>query len=493
MIVGVDVGTTSVKGLVLDREARVLGTAEHAHDLSNPRPSWAEERPEDWWEGVRHVLRALLGALPGEPVEAVGVSGMVPAVVLLDEDGRPVRPSIQQNDARASEEVAWFAQRFDEDELFSKTGATWNQQLVAPKLRWVQHHEPAAWARVARITGSYEYVTERLGADPYVESNWALESGLWSAVERRWLGDVMDAAGITDRLLRPVKSASEFVGAVARRAAEETGLPQGTPLIAGSADHIAAAFAAGLASPGDVVMKFGGAGDFLYATDAFAPVRQLFIDYHDVPDRFVVNGCMASSGSLVKWFQTQFAPDRSFAELDAMASAVDAGSDGLVVLPYFLGEKTPLHDPFARGTLVGLTLAHTVGHLHRAVLEGVAFAFRHHLEVLLEAGYPVGRVYMMDGGAKSALWRGILASVLGREVVHLHGGESGSALGVALLAGVSAGHWSWNDVPGLVEPEGVTQPDPRAVPRYGELYGIYRDIYRQLRSVYPRLLEAARA
>ena len=139
-------------------------------------------------------------------------------------------------------------------------------------------------------------------------------------------------------------------------------------------------------------MKFGGAGDFLYATDAFDPVRELFIDYHDVPGRFVINGCMASSGSLVKWFQGRFAPERDFAQLDVEAAGVEEGAEGLVLLPYFLGEKTPIHDPFARGTVMGLTLSHGLGHVHRAVLEGVAYAFRHHLEVLGAAGYPVERV-----------------------------------------------------------------------------------------------------
>jgi xylulokinase len=283
------------------------------------------------------------------------------------------------------------------------------------------------------------------------------------------------------------------VGAVGASASQATGLATGTPLIAGSADHIAAAFAAGLQRPGDVVMKFGGAGDFLYATDTFEPVRELFIDYHDVPGRFVVNGCMASSGSLVKWFQSRFAPERSFRELDLMAGELEPGADGLLLLPYFLGEKTPIHDPLARGTIVGLTLSHGPAHVHRAVLEGVAFAFRHHVDVLEQAGYSIGRVTMMDGGARSEVWRSILAAVLDRDVIHLHGGESGSALGVALLAGVSAGSWAWEDVQGFVREEGTTAPDGPASRRYRELYAVYRELYQRLRSFYPELLEAARA
>lgn len=493
MVVGIDVGTTAVKGILLDDEARVMDVAAHAHDLRNPRSTWAEEDPGDWWGGTVHVLQTLLRSCDPAGIRAVGVSGMVPAVIGLDAHGRPVRPSIQQNDARAHEEVRWFADRFDEDELFAATGATWNQQLVAPKLLWLSRHESDAWARVERVTGSYEFITERLGADPYTECNWAIESGLWDVRRESWLEPILEAAGGHVRQLRQVVRPHQVVGEVCRAASAETGLVAGTPLIAGSADHIAAAFAAGLQHPGDVVMKFGGAGDFLYAADAFEPVRELFIDYHDVPGRFVVNGCMASSGSLVKWFQGQFAPDRSFAELDASAATIEAGADGLVLLPYFLGEKTPIHDPLARGTLVGLTLSHTAAHVHRAVLEGVAFAFRHHLDVLRAANYPVRRVYMMDGGARSALWRQILASVLDHEIVRLRGGESGSALGVALLAGVSEGSWHWEEIPGFVHEDGTTKPDGPSAHRYDELYAIYRELYRRLESLYPELMEAAHA
>lgn len=493
MVVGVDVGTTAVKGVLLDDDANVVASAEHPHDLDTPHPTWAEEAPLDWWSGTVAVLASLMEGREASAVRAVGVSGMVPAVVCLDAHGEPVRPSIQQNDVRAYEEVRWFAERFDEDRLFADTGATWNQQLVAPKLLWLARNEPAAWARAERIVGSYEYITERLGAEPYTECNWALESGLWNVQEEAWLEPVLAAAGIGAGWLRPVKRPHERVGEVSAVAARATGLRAGTPLIAGSADHIAAAFAAGLQRPGEVVMKFGGAGDFLYVADGFDPVRELFIDYHDVPGRFVINGCMASSGSLVKWFRERFAPDRDFAQLDAEAAGVEAGAEGLVLLPYFLGEKTPIHDPLARGTMIGLTLSHRRAHVHRAVLEGVSYAFRHHVDVLRAAGYPVERVYMMDGGSRSALWRVILASVIDHDVVYLEGGESGSALGVALLAGVSEGRWSFEDIPTFVHQAGVAEPNAAAVHRYEELYAVYGELYRRLKDLYPRLAEAARA
>lgn len=485
-VVGIDVGTTAVKALLLDEAARVLAEASHSHDLHSPHPGWAEEDPAEWWLGVRAVLNELFRDRDPKAIAAVAVSGMVPALVLLGEGGEVLRPSIQQNDARHTEEIAWFRERFPESELFAHTGATWNAQVIAPKLLWIKRHEPEVFRRIYRLSGSYEYVTWRLGGrgPEYVEANWALESALWSEKERRWLDEVLALVGLDAGVLRPIRRPTEVVGEVQ---SAEVPLRPGTPLAAGSADHIAAALAAGLLEEGEAVLKFGGAGDFLYVAPTFDPLKALFIDYHNVPGRYVVNGCMATSGSLVKWFRENFAQKRTYAELDALAEQVPAGSDGLVVLPYFLGEKTPIHDPQARGTVLGLTLAHGPAHLYRAILEGIAYAFRHHVEVLRAHGRPIRRFYVMDGGAKSPLWRKITASVLGEPVHHLASGVAGSAYGTAFLAGVVAEHWDFSHIKAVATSAGVTDPDPSWTRVYDELYGVYRETYLRLKDLFPRL------
>lgn len=485
MVLGVDVGTTAVKVVLLDREARPLRTAERPHPLLTPHPGFAEEDPGAWWEGVLGGIREVLqGVGPGE-VRALGVSGMVPALVLHGEDGRVLAPAPLQNDARAVAEIRELRERFGDEWLFARTGATWNQQVVAPKLLWFRRHRPEVWREVRWVSGSYEHIAFRLTGARYQEANWALESGLWDPKEGAWLAGVLEAVGASPALLGPVRLPLEVVGGVGREAAEATGLPEGLPVIAGSADHIAAALAAGLLSPGEAVVKLGGAGDFLYAVDRFDPVRELFIDFHDVPGLFVLNGCMATTGSLLRWFRDAFRPGASFSELDREAEGVAPGAEGLLVLPYFLGEKTPIHDPEARGTVVGLTLSHTPAHLWRALLEGVAYAYRHHVEVLEARGHRVERYFAVDGGARSPLWRRILASALEAPLAHLAGGERGSAYGVAFLAGVAAGLWGFQDL--RREVAGVTEPEAAWTRVYRELYPLYRETYRRLKDLYPRL------
>jgi xylulokinase len=304
---------------------------------------------------------------------------------------------------------------------------------------------------------------------------------------------VLDLVDLPSGALPPVRRAHDLVGEINPDPAEEIGLRAGTPVVAGSADHIAAALAAGLSAEGEAVLKLGGAGDFLYAVGTFQPLPELFIDYHDLPGLFVLNGCMATSGSLVKWFKDRFQADASYADLDSAASDIPPGSEGLVLLPYFLGEKTPLHDPEARGTLLGLTLSHTPAHIYRAILEGVAFAFRHHVDVLEAAGHPVRRFSVVDGGARSRLWRQILASVLGTEVRYPEGGHSSSAYGVAFVAGVAAGLWPWSRCLDSVRIAEVTSPDATAARLYADAYSVFRETYRRLKDLYPRLRHEKRA
>ena len=477
-VLGLDIGTTAVKAIALDEDGRAVATTSVAHDGFTPHPGWAEGDPERWWTNAVEAVRRLGAETALHTVGMVGVSGMVPALICLDDAGRVLRPSIQQNDARSVAEIVALRASLSAEDFLAATGQPISQQLVLPRLLWLRRHEPDVYRRIRRILGSYDLVTHRLTGEWSLERNWALESGFWDARRHDWYAPAFAAVGTPAPWLPPVRAAHEVVGAVTSAVAASTGLRVGTPVIAGSADHVAAALAAG-SGRGELVLKIGGGGDVLYGVDRFAPDPRLFIDYHDLPDRFLLNGCMVASGLLVKWFAEVFARDLGpgedrYARLDAEAAPTPPGADGLVVLPYFLGEKTPIFDAEARGMISGLTLGHRRGHLFRAMLEAVAYGFRHHVDVLLEGGHPIRSIRIMDRGARSALWRQIVADVLGRSIEYAPGADLGSAFGVAWVAGVALGAWGWTREP---EPAGaVHHPMPERTARYDALYRRYREL-----------------
>jgi xylulokinase len=493
LILGIDIGTTSTIGILIDDEGRTLALGQRPVDLHSERPGWAEEDPSQWWDNTCAIVGELLataGRNAGE-IAAVGVTGMLPAVVLLDAEGRLLRRSIQQSDGRTGREVAELAAEVDAAAFVRRTGNGINQQLVAPKLRWLERHEPDVFGRIATVQGSYEYINWRLTGARVIERNWALEAGFLDLASGR-IDPGLVALGHIDRaLLPPVRASHEVIGEVTREAARATGLAAGTPVVAGCADHVASAFVAGIRRDGDLLIKFGGAGDILLATDQPRPDPRMFLDHHLVPGLFMPNGCMACSGAVLNWIVRELGGrdlgDEPHAKLDRLAADVPPGADGLILLPYFLGEKTPIHDPYARGTLVGLGLHHTLGHIWRAALEAVAFGFRHHVEVFEELGLGVRRVVASDGGAKSRVWMQIAADVLGRPI-ELLAGHPGSCLGAAYVAGVATGHFAgWDEIARYVRPAGVVEPNPMRADLYTRNYGLYREIYERLRPLYPRL------
>lgn len=486
LLLGVDIGTTATKVTVATADGAVLAEASAPAALSSPRPGWAEEDPAQWWDNLCALVPRVLGA--ADRVAAVGVSGMVPTLICADRDGTPLRPSIQQNDARAAAEIDALRAELSGARVLERTGSAITAQSIGPKLRWLAAHEPEVVDRAAWLGGSYDWVVERLTGHVGVERNWALESGLYDLTAEDWAADVCAASGLDPARLGPVRSSHELVGEVTGRAAAATGLRAGTPVSAGAADHVASAFSAGVVTEGDLLVKLGGAGDILL--DVAAPVvdERVFLDASLVPGRWLLNGCMAASGSVLRWFAAQLAGGADFAALDAQAEALPAGSDGLICLPYFLGEKSPIQDPRARGAYVGLHLGHTRAHLWRASLEAIAFGFAHHVEVFAERGLPVGGVRVTNGGSRSRLWRQIVADVLGRPLASIVR-HPGSGLGAAFAAGVGAGLLDWPHIARFVTVDELIEPDPARHERYRELYAVYRDLYPALAATSHRLAD----
>jgi xylulokinase len=475
MLLGIDIGSSAVKGTLVDPEQGVLASAQADVGLYSPQPGWAEADPGEWWSAVCEVVPRLLGETQrgASEIAAVAVSGMVPAVLALDDGGRPLRRAILQNDARATRELDELRAILDGIDLLKLTGSALTQQSVAPTLRWLECHERDLFEETATVAGSYDWLAGQLGAAPHLERNWALESGLFN-LDGEPLSPVLERAGIDSTLLPEVRAPGEIVGEVSAGAAAQTGLRAGTPIAVGGADHVSSAYGAGLLTPGDWLLKLGGAGDILAVSGEPLLDARLYLDAHPAGS-WLPNGCMATSGSLARWL-AGVSGGASLEQLEAEAAQTPAGAGGLVCLPYFLGEKSPLHDPSLRGAFVGLHLGHTRGHLHRAVLEAVAYGFRHHVEVFAERGIALMSARVTNGGSRSMLWKQILADVLGTELRPVLD-HPGAGLGAALAAGVGANAVDgWEAITPLVKLGDPIEPRPQLRQRYDELYSVYREL-----------------
>ncbi len=467
LLLGIDLGSSGVKVVLLDAALGIVATQAHDVALFSDHPGWAEADHHEWWDAVCELVPRLLdgAAASSDDVAAVAVTGMVPAILLVDEHGQPLRRAILQNDARATKEIDEVRSALGGIDLLALTGSVLSQQSVAPTALWLARHEPEVWSRTRSLQGSYDWLARALGATAHVEYNWAIESGLYD-FDGVALDAVQAAAPIAWPQLLDVARPGQVVGEVSASAAAATGLRAGTSIVVGGADHVLSAYGAGLVEQGDCLIKLGGSGDILAVSDEKFLDARLYLDCYPIPGKWLPNGCMATSGSMLRWEQGLF--DVPLAELDEAAAASQPGA--LVTLPYFLGEKTPLHDPDLRGAVIGLHLGTTRGDLHRSLLESIAYGFRSHFDVFAEDGLALQRPRVTNGGSKSRLWRQILADVLNREVVSIVD-HPGASYGAAVIAGVGTGVIpDWHYVVGALGEGEVIAPTPTHVDIYEERY-----------------------
>jgi xylulokinase len=468
LLLGVDIGSSGVKAILLDPIRGIVASSTYGVALYSEHPGWAEADTDEWWLAVTTLVPQLLhdAGVSNQEVAALAVTGMVPAVVLLDEKGRVLRRAILQNDARATREIDEIRSALGDFDLLALSGSVLTQQSVAPTALWLARHEPDVWQRTASVRGSYDWLARMLGAADHVEENWALESGLYD-MDLTPIVTVLDVSGVTWPAMLDACAPGTVVGAVSPAAADATGLRAGTSIVVGGADHVLSAYGAGLVAEGDCLIKLGGSGDILAVSDRVFLDERLYLDKHPVPGKWLPNGCMATSGSLLRWEQSMF-DDVPLVELDA---AAETGAPGaLLTLPYFLGEKTPLHDPDLRGVMVGMNLATTRGDIHRSFLEAIAYGFRSHFDVFAEDGLALLRITVTNGGSKSRLWREILADVLNRDLVSLID-HPGAAYGAAVIAGIGTRHIEdWSYVAGALEEGEIISPRAANVALYDQRY-----------------------
>jgi xylulokinase len=490
---GIDTSTTSSKALLIDENGAVVAVASSPHTLQNPKPLWSEQDPREWWVAVAASIRSVLekAGTGGEGIEAVGLTGQMHGLVLLDEAGNVLRPAILWNDQRTQSQCDEIHRIVGKEKFIQITGNAALTGFTAPKILWVKENEPDVFAKAKHVLLPKDYIRYRLTGEYAMDKADGAGTVLFDLKARDWSDEVLSMLGIPRAWMPRTFEGTEFTGQVTEEAARLTGLKVGTPVAAGGGDQAAGAVGVGAVEPGIVGLTVGTSG-VVFATTPSAliePEGRLHAFCHAVPGMWHFMGVMLSAAGSLQWYRDTLAPTWTFNELLKDAESVPAGSEGLQFLPYLSGERTPHPDPLARGAFIGLTLRHGRGHLTRAVLEGVAFGLKDSFKLIQNAGLgAITQVRASGGGTKGALWRQILASVLEAELVTVNTSE-GAAYGAALLAGVGTGAWS--NVPAAckaaVKTTGSTQPDAAQSEAYRKSYKIYRDLYPALKPTFEKM------
>jgi len=470
-LVGIDVGTSGVKGLAIDPDGAILARAEYGYPLSTPRVGWAEQDPADWWQATEAVLSELRGA--AGPYAGIGLSGQMHGLVALDGADRVLRPAILWNDQRTAAECAEIEETIGLERLLSLTGNRALPGFTAPKLLWLRRHEPDVFAQIKRIALPKDYVRLRLCGEHAIDVADASGTLLLDVADRSWSEEVVGALELDPSWLPPVLESPAVSGHT----------PEGVPVAAGAGDQAAGAVGVGVDRPGPVSVALGTSGVVFAALEGFAadPEGRVHAFCHAVPGAWHAMGVMLSAAGSLQWLRNTIAPGAAYDELTAEASVWPAGVEGLTFLPYLTGERTPHADPDARGSFTGLTVRHDRGALVRAVLEGVAYGLRDSLDLIVSLGGKPALGRVSGGGARSDLWLAIVASVLELPLERVAVDE-GAAFGAAILGGVAAGVWSdvHEAVAATVRPGSVIEP----VDAWVE---VYRGGRERFQALYPAL------
>jgi xylulokinase len=490
---GIDTSTTSSKAILIDEQGDVITVASSSHTLQTPRPLWSEQDPREWWEAVATSIRLVLenAGVGGERIGAVGLTGQMHGLVLLDEMGNVLRPAILWNDQRTQRQCDEIHARIGRERFIQITGNVALTGFTAPKILWVKENEPDIYAKAKHVLLPKDYIRYKLTGAYAMDKADGAGTVLFDLKSRDWSDEVLSALEIPRAWMPKTFEGPEFTGSINEEAAALTGLKVGTPVAAGGGDQSAQAVGVGAVEPGIVGLTVGTSG-VVFATMPSAliePEGRLHAFCHAVPGMWHFMGVMLSAAGSLQWYRDTLAPEMSFDDLLQEAERIPAGSEGLQFLPYLSGERTPHPDPLARGAFIGLTLRHRRGHMTRAVLEGVSFGLKDSFTLIQIAGLgAISQVRESGGGTKGALWRRILASVLEAELVTINTTE-GAAYGAALLAGVGAG--AWPDVPAAckacVKITGSTQPDPSEVDVYRKSYVLYRELYPALKPSFGKM------
>ncbi len=489
---GIDIGTYETKGVLVDRNGTVHAQAARGHKMLVPQPGWAEHRPEeDWWGDFVYVCRALLadsGAAP-EDVKAVACSAIGPCMLPVNASGAPLMNGVLYGvDGRADEQVKELTDRIGEDRIIARCGNALTSQSVGPKILWLKRERPEIYAETAHVLTSTSFLVQRLTGEVVIDHYTAANfSPLYDVNTQTWVDDLADDIISLDKLPRLLWS-NEIAGEVTQRAAEETGLAAGTPVTAGTIDAAAEALSVGVDQPGDMMMMYGSTiFIILRAKDKVSDPRIWYAPWLFQGEHASMAG-LATSGTLTHWFRDQIArdldPKEAFPALAQEASQSPPGANGLLMLPYFSGERTPIHDINAKGMIFGLNLTHTRGDMYRALIEGIAHGTRHVTDTFAELGQSPTRLLAVGGGTKNALWLQATSDITGIDQIVCEK-TTGASFGDAFIAALALGWVTRNDIAKWNPSVQSVEARPEAA--LDDAHQLFRRLYEQTKDIAARL------
>lgn len=512
LYIGIDIGTGGARVLAVDATGALIAQATQEYPLYTPRPGWTEQHPTDWWLATAACLRRVTAQVQAERIKGIGLTGQMHGSVFLDADGQVIRPALLWNDQRTQAECDEITATIGREHLIALTGNQALTGFTAPKLLWLRKHEPEAYARLAHLLLPKDYIRFRLTNGCSTDLSDASGTLLLDVAARQWSEPLLEALSISPAILPRLAEGPEITGLITPAAARETGLPAGTPVVAGGGDQAAGAIGVGLVAEGAASLALGTSGVLFAATaqpghlgecippnglpaDSIATIHSFC---HAVPGMWHVMGVMLSAGGSLRWLrdalyareavEARSAGEEPYDRITAEAAQVSPGAEGLLFLPYLTGERVPHADPGARGAFIGLGLQHERAHMARAVLEGIALGLRDNLDLIRGFGLNPAELRITGGGGRSPLWRQILAGALGLPLRRMAVDE-GPAFGAAILA--ATGTHAYPDVTSackaMVHTADEVSVEPSLVAQYESLLRTYRSAYTQLKPFFPLL------
>lgn len=500
-LLGIDIGTYSSKGVLIRPSGEIIATHVVEHPLEIPHPGWAEHDAETtWWHDFLEITHSILAASQTDPRHIIGAgfSAISPAVLPVDREGRPLRKAILYGiDTRATQEMAGLQQIIDADAELCKMGIQLSSQAASPKILWIRRNEPDVWEKTHQITNGSGFLIYRLTGENTIDVYDAISFAPFLDLKQCIYKPSLEQYVAPVEKMPRLTWTCDIAGRVNAAGARLSGLAEGTPLITGTADAAAEAISAGLGELGDLMVMYGSSIFFILRVPRYSPSPHFWPAYFLQPEEYVLAGGMSTAGSLTRWFRDQLGMpevqaeraggENAYAALAELAAGSSAGANGLVMLPYFSGERTPILDPGAKGLIFGLDLSHTRADLYRAVLESIGYGIRHNIDEMKSEGVEIRRILAVGGGTLNPLWMQIVSDIADIEQ-HIPAQQIGACYGDALLAGVGVGLFkSISDATRMVNIKTVVRPDEATHLAYAKYYQIYRELYTQNASLMHRL------